>query len=265
LKLKTILNQPDTGEKMRKPFMAGNWKMNMLTDEAVALAKALVDASKGLDVEVGIAPAYTVIPAVAEVVKGSDVRLMAQNMYWEDKGAYTGEISPLMVKDSGCSHVIIGHSERRQFFSETDETVNKKLKAAYSHDILPIACIGETLEEREAGNTLSVIETQLKGALDGISSEDAAEIVIAYEPVWAIGTGKTATSDQAQEVHAHIRKLLADLYSQDVADGIRIQYGGSVKPANVKELMNMPDIDGALVGGAALTSENFVPIMEFQK
>ncbi len=249
---------------MRKYFMAGNWKMNLMKDDAVALAKGVVEAAAGVDVEVGVAPIFTVIPAVAEVLKGSDVRLSAQNIHWEDGGAYTGELSAPMIKDAGCSHVIIGHSERRQYFGETDETVNKKLKAAFSHGLLPIACIGETLEEREAGDTLAVIERQLKGGLDGIGADDAARIVIAYEPVWAIGTGKTATPDQAQDVHAFIRKALAGAYSEGLADGVRIQYGGSVKPANVKELMSQPDIDGALVGGAALTVENFAPIVRFQ-
>jgi len=248
---------------MRKPFMAGNWKMNLMSGEAAALAGELVDAAKGLDVEVGVAPTYLSIAAVADVLKGSEVRLMAQDIYWEDKGAYTGQVSAPMIKDLGCTHVIIGHSERRQYFGETDEAVNKKLKAAFSHGLVPIMCIGETLDQREAGDTLKVIERQTKGGLDGIGAGDAGVLVIAYEPVWAIGTGKTATSEQAQEVHAFIRKLLAGIYSKELADDTRIQYGGSVKPGNVKELMAMDDIDGALVGGAALTAENFVPIMRF--
>jgi len=248
---------------MRKPFMAGNWKMNLMSGEAAALAGELVDAADGLDVEVGVAPTYLSIAAVADVLKGSEVRLMAQDIYWEDKGAYTGQVSAPMIKDLGCTHVIIGHSERRQYFGETDEAVNKKLLAAYSHGLVPIMCIGETLDQREAGDTLKVIERQVKGGLDGIGAGDAGVLVIAYEPVWAIGTGKTATSEQAQEVHAFIRKLLAGIYSKELADGARIQYGGSVKPGNVKELMAMDDIDGALVGGAALTAENFVPIMRF--
>jgi len=248
---------------MRKPFMAGNWKMNLMSGEAAALAGELVDAADGLDVEVGVAPTYLSIAAVADVLKGSEVRLMAQDIYWEDKGAYTGQVSAPMIKDLGCTHVIIGHSERRQYFGETDEAVNKKLLAAYSHGLVPIMCIGETLDQREAGDTLKVIERQVKGGLDGIGAGDAGVLVIAYEPVWAIGTGKTATSEQAQEVHAFIRKLLAGIYSKELADNTRIQYGGSVKPGNVKELMAMDDIDGALVGGAALTAENFVPIMRF--
>ncbi len=249
---------------MRVPFMAGNWKMNLLKDEAVSLARSVVEAAGGSGVEVGVAPVFTCIPAVAEVLAGSEVRLIAQNIHWEDSGAFTGEISAPMIKDAGCTHVIIGHSERRQFFGETDETVNKKLKSAFSHGLIPIACIGETLGEREAEKTFAVIERQTRGAMAGVGEADARKIVIAYEPVWAIGTGKTATPDQAQEVHAYIRKLLAELYGADVAEGIRLQYGGSVKPANVKELMSMPDVDGALVGGAALTAENFGPIVRYK-
>ena len=250
---------------MRKPFMAGNWKMNLLKDDAVALASSIAAASNGLDVEVGIAPVFTVIPEVREAIKGSEVRLMGQNMHWEESGAYTGEISGPMLKDAGCTHVIIGHSERRQYFGETDESVNRKLKAAFSHNLLPIMCIGETLEEREADNTMKVIERQVRAGLDKISEDLAEKLVIAYEPVWAIGTGKTATPEMAQQVHASIRGLLKDLYTEKLADAVRIQYGGSVKPSNVKELMAQEDIDGALVGGASLKSQDFIPIMEFQK
>jgi len=221
-------------------------------------------AAKGQDVEVGIAPPFTTIAAVGAALKGSAVRLMAQNIYWEDKGAFTGEVSAPMIKDLGCTHVIIGHSERRQLFGETDETVNKRLKAAFQHALTPIFCIGETLSEREGGQTLAVLEKQVKGGLGGIGKPEARTIVLAYEPVWAIGTGKTATTNQAQEAHAFIRKLLAGLYDQDTADAIRIQYGGSVKPDNVKELMNMPDIDGALVGGASLKADSFIPIIRFK-
>ena len=249
---------------MRVPFMAGNWKMNLLKDEASALAREVVSAAEGLDVEVGIAPTYLSIAAVSEVVAGSKVRLMGQNLHWEDKGAYTGEVSAPMLKDAGCTHLIVGHSERRQYFGETEETVNKRLKAAFAHGLIPIMCIGETLGERESEKTMAVIERQVRGGLSGIGETDAAKLVIAYEPVWAIGTGKTATPEQAQEVHANIRKLVAEIYSGELADGTRIQYGGSVKPGNVKELMAMEDIDGALVGGAALTAENFVPIMRYR-
>jgi triosephosphate isomerase len=250
---------------MRKPFIAGNWKMNLLSAEGAALAEIIVNEAKDLDIEVGIAPPFTTIPSVAKSLKGSPVRLMAQNMLWEEKGAFTGEVSAAMVKDLDCTHVIIGHSERRQYFGETDETVNKKLKAAYGRDLLPVMCIGESLEERESEKTLVVIERQVRDGLAGIGAGDAEKIVIAYEPVWAIGTGKTATTGQAQEVHAFIRKLLSEIYSKDLADEVRIQYGGSVKPDNVKELMSMPDIDGALVGGASLKSESFVPIIRYRK
>jgi len=249
---------------MRKPFMAGNWKLNLLSNEAVELAGQVADAASKQDVEVGIAPVYTVIPAVREAIKGSNVRLMAQNLFYEDSGAYTGEVSGPMLKDAGCTHVIIGHSERRQYFNETDETVNKRLKAALTHGLVPIVCIGESLEEREADKTMEVIERQVKGALQDIEEKDLKEMVIAYEPVWAIGTGKTATSDQAQEVHARIRSLIKDLYSRDLADGMRIQYGGSVKPENVSELMGMDDIDGALVGGASLKADKFIPIIRYK-
>ncbi len=250
---------------MRKPFIAGNWKMNLMPTEAATLAGLIAEAANGVEVEVGLAPTFVAIPAVAKALAGSDVRLTAQNVHWEDSGAYTAEISAPMVKALGVTHVIIGHSERRQLFGETDETVNRRLKAVYAHGLTPILCIGETLEQREADQTLAVNESQLKGALDGIDAASATSIVIAYEPVWAIGTGKTATPEMAQEVHAFIRKTLAGLYSQELADGVRIQYGGSVKPANVKELMAMPDVDGALVGGAALKSESFIPLIKFQE
>ena len=249
---------------MRKPFIAGNWKMNLLTGEAMELARALVKAYDGLDIEIGVAPTYAAISAVGSVLKGSKIRLMAQNIYWEDKGAFTGEISGPMIKDLGCTHVIIGHSERRQYFGETDATVNKRLKAAFKHGLTPIFCIGETLAEREGNKMLDVLETQVKGGLNGIPSADGKSIVIAYEPVWAIGTGKTASKEQAQEAHMFIRGLVSQLYDQELAEGVRIQYGGSVKPDNVKELMAMPDIDGALVGGAALKADSFIPLMRYK-
>jgi len=251
---------------MRKPFIAGNWKMNLTTREAVALAQKLVESLTGVaDVEIGIAPVFTVLSAVAEVVRGSNVQLLAQNLFWVDSGAYTGEISGPMLKDVGCSHVIVGHSERRQYFGETDAGVNQKLKAAFASGLVPICCVGETLNEREQGKTKTIVERQLKGGLKDIPRADAARIVIAYEPVWAIGTGKTATPDQAQEVHAHIRRLLAGLYDHDLAEGIRIQYGGSVKADNVAELMRQPDLDGALVGGASLKADSFSAIVRFKR
>ena len=249
---------------MRIPFLAGNWKMNLLTGQAVKLAAAVATAAEGLEVEVGVAPTYAALAAVAAALKGTKVRLAAQNLHWKDSGALTGEVSAPMLKDLGCTHVIIGHSERRQFFGETEETVNKKLRAALKHGLVPIFCIGETLEERENNETNIILERQVKGGLAGISQDQVQPLVIAYEPVWAIGTGKTATTDQAQAAHAFIRKTLAQLYSPKLADAIRIQYGGSVKSDNVKELMNMPDIDGALVGGASLKIESFQPIIQYQ-
>ncbi|OGP60536.1 MAG: triose-phosphate isomerase [Deltaproteobacteria bacterium RBG_13_61_14] len=250
---------------MRKPFIAGNWKMNLTTREATALAKKLVESLAGVtQVEIGIAPVYTVLPAVAAVVRGSNVQLLAQNLFWVDSGAYTGEVSGPMLKDAGCSHVIVGHSERRQHFGETDESVNKKLKAAFASGLVPIFCVGETLAEREQGRTFAVVERQVKGGLQDIPATDAAKIVVAYEPVWAIGTGKTATPAQAQEVHAQIRSLLARLYGQELADQVRIQYGGSVKADNIAELMQQPDLDGALVGGASLKADSFTAIVRFQ-
>jgi len=250
---------------MRKPFMAGNWKMNLTTKDAVALARALKENLKDVtEVEIGIAPVYTVLAAVAEVVRGSNIQLMAQNLFWVDSGAYTGEISGPMLKDAGCSHVIVGHSERRQYFGETDESVNKKLKAAFASRLVPIFCIGETLAERERGQTPAVVERQVTKGLEGIPASDAKNLVIAYEPVWAIGTGKTATPAQAQEVHASIRSLVAKIYGQELADGMRIQYGGSVKGDNVSELMKQSDLDGALVGGASLKADSFIAIVRYQ-
>jgi triosephosphate isomerase len=210
-----------------------------------------------------VAPVFTALNRVAEALSGSDIRLAAQDCYWEDEGAYTGEVGPKLLVDAGCSHVIIGHSERRQYFGETDETVNKKALAAIAAGLTAIVCVGETLAEREADRTFSVIETQLKGSLSGFSAEMLAKTVIAYEPVWAIGTGKTASNAQAQEVHAFIRSLLVRLFGQATADATRILYGGSVKPDNVKGLMSQADIDGALVGGASLKAEAFGAIVNF--
>jgi triosephosphate isomerase len=250
---------------MRKPFMAGNWKMNLTTQDAVALAGALVEKCRDVTaVEIGIAPVYTVLAAVAEVVRGSNVQLLAQNLFWVDSGAYTGEISGPLLKDAGCSHVIVGHSERRQYFGETDETVNKKIKAAFASRLVPIFCVGEILAEREQGRTFAVVERQVTRGLEGIPAADAKNLVIAYEPVWAIGTGKTATPAQAQEVHASIRALVAKRYGQELADGMRLQYGGSVKADNVSELMKQPDLDGALVGGASLKADSFAAIVRYQ-
>jgi len=250
----------------RLPFVAGNWKMNKTVAEAIDLVrqlKALISDVRG--VEVAVAPPYPALHAVHKELEGSFIRLAAQNLFWEEKGAYTGEISPLMLKDAGCEYVIIGHSERRQYFGETDETVNRRLKAALRQSLQPIFCVGETLKEREERRTFSVIETQLEGGLKGLSEDDLARSVIAYEPVWAIGTGKTATPEQAQEVHHFIREKLRKLYSAAVAGGVRIQYGGSVTRENIKGLMNQKDIDGALVGGASLQAETFAGIVRFQE
>jgi len=248
---------------MRKPFIAGNWKLNLLTEEAVALAKKLALAFKGMDnIELAVAPVFTVLYAVAKALKNSNIGLAGQDVYWENSGAFTGEVGPESLKDAGCGYVIIGHSERREYFGETDQGVNKKLKAAIAAGLIPICCIGEKLEEREQEKTLKVIDRQMRGALMSIPRAEALKITIAYEPVWAIGTGKTATPGQAQEVHAFIRKLLAEIYDQEAADSIRIQYGGSVKPENIKELMAQPDIDGALVGGASLKAESFIALVK---
>jgi len=238
--------------------------MNKTVGEARELVKALKDKVADVtDVEIVVAPTFTALLAVAEVIKGSNVKLAAQDMYWEEKGAFTGEISPLMLKDVGCQYVIIGHSERRAYFSETNETVNKKVKAAHAHSLNPIVCVGEILEERESGVTKDVIKDHVVNGLAGLTDEQMLKTVIAYEPVWAIGTGKTATPDQAQEVHRFIRELLVDMYSSAVAEAVRIQYGGSVKPDNAAQLMAQPDIDGGLIGGASLDADSFTQIVKF--
>jgi triosephosphate isomerase len=249
---------------MRTPVIAGNWKLFKTITEATTMVNELRPLVAGTaGVEIVVAPVFTALSRVAEALTGSNVRLAAQDCYWEEEGAYTGEVAPKLLADAGCSHVIIGHSERRQYFGETDETVNKKAKAALAAGLTAIVCVGETLAEREADRTFAVIETQLKGGLDGFSADQLVRTVIAYEPVWAIGTGKTASDAQAQEVHAFIRNLLASLFSQTAADAMRILYGGSVKPDNVKGLMAQPDIDGALVGGASLKADSFAAIANF--
>ncbi len=249
---------------MRMPVIAGNWKLFKTIGESVALVnelKPLVANNKG--VEVVVAPVFTALSRVSDAIAGSNIKLAAQDCFWEEEGAFTGEVAPGLLKDAGCSHVIIGHSERRQYFGETDLTVNKKAKAAIAAGLSAIVCVGELLAERESNQTFSVIETQIKGSLAGLTADDFAKIVIAYEPVWAIGTGKTASDAQAQEVHIFIRQLIARLFNQSVADAVRILYGGSVKPDNVKGLMAQPDIDGALVGGASLKAEPFAAIAAF--
>jgi triosephosphate isomerase len=248
----------------RKPIIAGNWKMNKTATEARDLATRLIPLVSGVkDRDIVLAPPFTALSAVAAAIKGTNMALSAQDLFWEDKGAFTGQISAEMLLDSGCKYVIIGHSERRQYFGETDETVNKKLRQALNKGLLPIVCVGETLKEREAGKANEVIERQLTGALKGVIAAEMQKVVIAYEPVWAIGTGKTATPQQANEIHAFIRQKITSLYSGDVAGSLRIQYGGSVTPENVSQLMAMPDIDGALVGGASLKPESFAALVKF--
>jgi len=249
----------------RTPLIAGNWKLNKTTDEAVALATEIKAGADAPGVDVLVSPVFTVLAAVAGALKGSKVFLAGQNMHSELSGAFTGEISPTMLTDVGCTHVILGHSERRQYFGETDEGVAKKTKVALDNGLLPISCVGETLEEREGGQTMEVVGRQVDAILNAVSAEEAAKVVIAYEPVWAIGTGKVATPEQAQEVHAFIRTRVATVHGQAVADGLRILYGGSVKPDNVKGLMALPDVDGALVGGASLKADSFLQLVHFEK
>ncbi len=247
---------------MRKKIVAGNWKINMTTAEATALVNALKeDLANFRDVEVVLCPPFTALATVSELVHDTHLDLGAQNMHWAKSGAYTGEISAGMLRELYCHYVILGHSERRQYFGETDAIVNRKTQAALASSLHPIVCVGETLQEREAGKVEEVITTQVQGSLAGLSAKELLDSVIAYEPVWAIGTGKTATSDQAQEVHALIRQILTQAYDATVAQGVRIQYGGSVKPSNAKELFSMPDIDGGLIGGAALDAKSFIDIV----
>ena len=249
--------------KKRKPIVAGNWKMNKTVAEAIDLANAIKrDLSGCKDVDVVLCPPFTALKSVGEVITGTHLDLGAQNMHWEKNGAFTGEVAAGMLRELYCHYVILGHSERRTYFGETDEIVNKKTKAALAANLKPIVCIGETLQEREANRTEEVITTQVRGSLAGLSPRELVECILAYEPVWAIGTGKTASPQQAQDVHALIRRLLKDIADEAVAQSVRIQYGGSMKPANAKELMNMPDIDGGLIGGAALEARSFVEIVQ---
>ncbi len=249
----------------RRPLIAGNWKMHTTIQEAQQLASAVVQAAaKVSGREVMIAPPYTALAAVGSLLSGTGVLLGAQNVHWQEEGAFTGEISAAMLKDVGCVMAIVGHSERRQVFGETDVMINRRLSGALQSGLVPVFCIGETLEEREAGRAFSVLEAQVRAGLAGLELVDGAEIVVAYEPVWAIGTGKTATEAQAQEAHDFVRKLLADIYEKNIAAQIRILYGGSVKPENIDVLMQQEDIDGALVGGAALNAKSFERIICFQ-
>ncbi len=249
----------------RRPLISGNWKMHKTGPEAVAFIDALKDAVvDASDVDVMIAPPFTALTQTAAATAGTAIGLGAQNLHWEPQGAYTGEISAQMLVAAGCRYVIIGHSERRQYFGESDEQINRKIDAAAKADLIPVFCIGETESQREAGETFSVLDKQVKNGLEGLFSENLKSLVVAYEPVWAIGTGKTATKEQAQEVHAHVRKWFDGTYGPEFAQGLRILYGGSVKPSNVKDLMAMEDIDGALVGGASLDPESFSRLVHFK-
>ncbi|MEE9603270.1 MAG: triose-phosphate isomerase [Thermoguttaceae bacterium] len=247
---------------MRRPFIAGNWKMNLDRASAVALAEGLVGETARIgEVDVAVCPPYVYLDAVAAVVAGSKVELGAQDMYHESGGAFTGEISAAMLCDLGCKYVILGHSERRHVLGESDEAINRKVHVALAAGLTPIVCVGEMLDEREANRTAEVVRTQFDGSLAGVSDEQMRKIVIAYEPVWAIGTGKVATPQQAEEVHLDLRKLVEDRYNGEVAGSVRIQYGGSVKPGNAADLLGQPNIDGALVGGAALRVDSFMGII----
>ncbi|MDQ7798368.1 MAG: triose-phosphate isomerase [Candidatus Edwardsbacteria bacterium] len=249
---------------MRKPIIAGNWKMHKNMSEAKALAEGIVQKAQKVEkVQIVLCPPFTALVAVAEAIKGSNVELGAQNCHFEDKGAFTGEISTAFLIDAGCKFVIIGHSERRQYFAEDDALINKKIKKVLSSGLIPIFCIGETLQERQKEQTFDVLKRQVLHGLQEISATDPERLVMAYEPVWAIGTGVTATKEQAQEAHRYIRDLLAGLWGSEIAEQIRIQYGGSVKPDNTAELMAQDDIDGALVGGASLEAESFARIIKF--
>ena len=251
---------------MRKPMIAGNWKLHKTLAETKELAARLADELADIDaIDIVIAPVFTSLTTAAEAIKGSAVKLAAQNCYPEDTGAFTGEVSPTLLKDAGCEYVIIGHSERRQLLDETDLFINRKLLKTLDAGLQPIFCIGETLQERESDQMLEVLTEQVKGGLANLTAEQMENVVIAYEPVWAIGTGKTATDEQAQEAHSFIRGLLQGLFSQEVALATRILYGGSVKPNNVDGLMAMDDIDGALVGGASLKAKDFIRLVRFEK
>jgi triosephosphate isomerase len=247
---------------MRRPFIAGNWKMNTNRASAVALAEGVAKKAESIQgVDMAVCPPSCYLDAVGKAIAGSKVALGAQNMYHEKDGAFTGELSAAMLKDLGCKYVILGHSERRHILGETDEAINKKVHAALAAELIPILCVGELLSEREAGQTMSVIQTQFDGSLAGLTAEQMGKVVLAYEPVWAIGTGKVATPQQAEEVHLALRKIIEARYNVSIADAVRLQYGGSVKPENAAELLKQPDIDGALVGGASLKVDQFLGIV----
>ena len=248
---------------MRKKVIAGNWKMNMLPDEAIRFISDLEPLVKSTENEVVLCVPYTDLFYALLTAQNTNIKIGAQNMHWEENGAYTGEVSGKMLKAIGVEYVILGHSERRQYFAETDETVNKKLKAAFNYGLKPIVCVGETLEQREEGKEKEIVTTQIEKDLEGLTDEQAAKTIIAYEPIWAIGTGKTATSEDANEMTKTIREKIANIYGQKVADRVIIQYGGSVKSSNAKELFSMSDIDGGLVGGASLKVEEFSKIVNY--
>ncbi|WP_028274108.1 triose-phosphate isomerase [Atopococcus tabaci] len=248
---------------MRKPIIAGNWKMNKTASEAAAFVnevKGKLPPAEKVDSVIG--SPHLFLQKLVELSEGTDLKIAAQDAFYEDEGAYTGATSPAALNDLGVSYVIIGHSERREYFHETDEDINKKAHAIFKNNMLPIICVGETLEQREAGETNEWVRGQVKAALEGLSDEQVRQTVIAYEPIWAIGTGKTATSEEANDTISVIRKMIAELYSQETAEQVRIQYGGSVKPDNIAELMEQPDIDGALVGGASLEADSFLALLE---
>lgn len=250
---------------MRTPIIAGNWKMFKTVEQSVSFIEEVKGKAEVEGVESVICAPFTSLPALVEAVKGTSLKVGAQNMHWEDSGAYTGEISGEMLQALGVDYVIIGHSERRAYFAETDETVNKKVHAAFKYGITPIVCVGENLEEREAGKTKDVCKVQTEAALEGLSSEQVAKVVIAYEPIWAIGTGKSSTAEDANDVISYIRELVADKYGREAAYKIRIQYGGSVKPNNIREFMGQADIDGALVGGASLEPASYIELVKGAK
>ncbi len=249
---------------MRKPIIAGNWKMHKTVAESLALVGEILKSMPGIqEVEVVVCPPFPSLYPAAQLAQNSGLAVGAQNMHWEQQGAYTGEVSPPMLKEAGCRYVIVGHSERRQYFAETDEMVNRKVKAAFAHSLVPILCVGETLAQREAGKTTEVVERQVRAGLDGLTAGQAASLVIAYEPVWAIGTGRTASADDANTVCGFIRRIVGAMFTRASAEAIRIQYGGSVKPENSAELMAKSDIDGALVGGASLDAATFLKIVQY--
>lgn len=248
---------------MRKKVIAGNWKMNKVLAEATQFVADTKDKVPGADkVESVVCAPFPYLSELVQKSAGTDLEIAAQNMHYEESGAFTGEVSPAMLKDIGVTYVVLGHSERREYFAETDETVNKKAHAAFNHGLTPIVCVGETLEQRESNQTMDLVADQVKKALVGLSEDQVKATILAYEPIWAIGTGKTATSEQANEVCTHIRKVVAEAVSADAAEAVRIQYGGSVKPANVDELLAQSDIDGALVGGASLEADSFLQLVE---